>query len=550
MIGESVLLSELQGPAAGEGLLAGLRRLTYASPMYGYTLLGRVPSRLLGTPPEVVPGNAATGQAILAGSLNFAGLRHPINEPPAHGTDADEAWLTYYHGFAWLSDLRRVGTDAAREYARTLIRQWIARNARWSTLAWRPDILGERLAQWITHFGFYAANREPQFLDELFGEIAREARHLARTAIRGAAGPRRIVALKGLIYCGVSLPDCDRWLHQGLKQLDAELIRQLQPDGGHASRNPSVQLYVFADLIALRETLAAAHIAVPGWLTESIERMAPMLRALRHGDGGLALFNGGAAEDPGIIDLLLTRSNVKARTAASAPHSGFHRIASGRTTVIIDAGTPPPPSANRWSHAGTLSFEMSAGRERLIVNCGAAPARGSAWRHALRSTPAHSTVTVDDRNSTDIDPDGGYSKAPRHIASARREIDGSIIIEASAEGYSDLSGFMHRRLLMLAPDGGELQGEDRLAGGGAKSCTARFHLHPTVQATLIQGGHAVLLKPRRGKGWRFEAGEDVVSLEESVYFETPQTRRRSLQIVLTRPIGEGGATLKWRLTRL
>ena len=550
MTGTSVVLSELQGPMAGEGLIAGLRRLTYASPVYGYTLLGRAPSRLLGTPPEIVPGNAASGQAILAGHLTFAGLRHPIAEPPEQRSDADEAWLSYYHTFAWLSDLRRVGTDAARALARDLIRQWIGRHARWSALAWRPDILGARLAQWLTHFGFYAASREPAFLESVFAEIAREARHLSRTAIAGTSGPSRIAALKGLIYCGVSLPDSDRWLHQGLKLLDAELVRQVLPDGGHFSRNPSIQLSVFADLIALHETLAAAHILVPGWIPETIERMAPLLRALRHGDGGLALFNGSAAEDPAIIDWLLARANVKSRTAASAPHSGFHRIAAGRTTVIVDAGAPPPVAANRWSHAGTLSFEMSAGRERMIVNCGAAPARGSAWRHALRSTPAHSTVTVDYRSSTDLDPDGGFTKAPRHIASSRREIDGSTIIEASAEGYSDMAGFVHRRLLMLAPDGGELQGEDRLAGGGAKSCTARFHLHPTVQATLIQGGHAVLLKPRRGKGWRFEAGEDVVSLEESVYFETPQLRRRTLQIVLTRALGEGGATLKWRFTRL
>jgi uncharacterized heparinase superfamily protein len=544
------VLSELQGSAAGDGLIAGLRRLTYASPVYGYTLLGRAPSRLLGTPPEVVPGNAASGQAILAGHLGFAGLRHPIAAPPEHQSDADEAWLSYYHSFAWLSDLRRVGTDPARDFARALIHQWALRHTRWSALAWRPDILGARLAHWLTHFGFFAANREPHFLEAFFGEIAREARHLARTATVGISGPARITALKGLIYCGVSLPDSDRWLHQGLKLLDVEVARQILPDGGHASRNPSTQLSIFADLIALNETLAAAHILVPGWITETIERMAPLLRALRHGDGGLALFNGGSAEDPAIIDWLLARANVKQRTAASAPHSGFHRIASGRTTVIIDAGAPPPATANRWSHAGTLAFEMSAGRERLIVNCGAAPARGSAWRHALRSTAAHSTVSVDDRSSSDLDPDGGFSKAPRHIASSRREIDGSIIIEASAEGYSDMAGFVHRRLLMLAPDGGELQGEDRLAGGGARVCTARFHLHPTVQATLIQGGHAVLLKPRRGKGWRFEAGEDVVALEESVYFETPQMRRRTQQIVLARAIGEGGATLKWRLTRL
>ena len=113
-----------------------------------------------------------------------------------------------------------------------------------------------------------------------------------------AGGPARIAALKGLNYCGVSLPDSDRWLHQGLKLLEAEIIRQVLPDGGHASRNPSMQLAIFADLIALQETLAAAHILVPGWIPETIDKMAPLLRALRHGDGGLALFNGAAAEDP------------------------------------------------------------------------------------------------------------------------------------------------------------------------------------------------------------------------------------------------------------
>jgi uncharacterized heparinase superfamily protein len=545
------VLSQARGPEAGEGLLAGLRRLTYASPVYSYTLLGRVPKRLLGTPPEVVPGNAAAGQAILAGQLTFGGTRHALADAPRDAnSDADEAWLAYYHGFTWLSDLRRVGTDAARERAREQILGWIQRHRHWTPLPWRPDILGERLASWLTHFGFYAANRDGRFLDELFAEIARQARHLARTAPKASTGPWRITALKGLIYCGVALPDSDRWLHGGLKQLETELQRQVHPDGGHASRNPSIQLRLFGDLLALRETLLAAHIELPGWLSETIERMAPMLRALRHGDGGLALFNGSSAEDPAIIDWMLTRANVKSRTAASAPHSGFHRLAAGRTTVIIDAGTPPPPGVNPWAHAGTLSFEMSAGRERLIVNCGAAPARGSAWRHALRSTAAHSTVIVDARNSSEIEPDGGYTRPPRHIASSRREIDGSTIIEATAEGYGEITGLVHRRLLMLAPDGGELQGEDRLAGGAPQMATARFHLHPTVQATLIQGGHAVLLKPRRGKGWRFDCGDDAAMLEESVYFESSQARRRTLQIVLNRAFEPSGITFKWRLTRL
>jgi uncharacterized heparinase superfamily protein len=97
-------------------------------------------------------------------------------------------------------------------------------------------------------------------------------------------------------------------------------------------------------------------------------------------------------------------------------------------------------------------------------------------------------------------------------------------------------------------------GEDRIvaqrSGEIGVACAVRFHLHPTVQATLIQGGHAVLLKPRRGKGWRFEAGDDIATLDESIYFESPQSRRRTQQIVLAHALDPAGTTLKWRFTRL
>ena len=59
-----------------KGFLSGLWRLTYGNPLYNYTLMGRSPSRLLGTPPELLMGNAAAGQAILAGLFPFQGRRY------------------------------------------------------------------------------------------------------------------------------------------------------------------------------------------------------------------------------------------------------------------------------------------------------------------------------------------------------------------------------------------------------------------------------------------------------------------------------------------
>jgi uncharacterized heparinase superfamily protein len=559
--GESILLSEVQGAESQpgrSGLIAGIKRLTYASPLYAYTLIGRAPARLLGTPPEPMPGDAAAGQAILSGYLSRGRHRLKLTDMTELPEASSEEWLAYLHGFSWLSDLRRVGTDAARRHSQFLISGWIAANSRWSPVSWRADVMGERLVSWLTHFGFYAAGRDEFFLGELFPEFAKQVRHLCRTAITEASGRGRIVALKGIVYCGVSLPDHDKYLHLGLRLMEDELNHQILPDGGHISRNPEQHLQALSDLVSIRETLAAAHLDCPGWLQVAIDRMAPMLRGLRHGDGGLALFNGGPTGDAEYIDAILSKANVRTRAFSNAPHSGFQRLAAGRTTLIVDTGSPPPESVNPWGHAGALSFELSVGKERLIVNCGACPDQGGEWRHALRSTAAHSAVVVDGENSSAVDPKGGYLRTPARIQSSRREIEGNSMLEVTSDAFERTTGVTHRRLIMLAPDGADIQGEDGFSAthphirraGGNSSFITRFHLHPNVQATIVQGGKAVLLKPRRGKGWRFAIPQGFLELDQSVYFDGAQPMRRNMQIVVKGILENGSATLKWRLTRM
>ncbi len=548
------LTTVYRSPLAGN-LVNGLRRFAERSPLAGakftgFSLTGRTPTRLLGTPPELMPGDAATGQIILAGSLVAGGQRLPLTAMSEIPDQANEIWLAHLHGFSWLSHLRRIGTPQARRHARSLITGWIESGRQSDIVAKRPNVMGRRLESWLTHFGFLALDASPEFSSLIYPELAKEARHLAKKAVKGITGADRITALKGLIYCGVSLPVCDNYLHLGLRQLEAELAKQIQADGGHYSRNPLIHFNVLRELVAVRETFEAAHFDIPRWLEDVIERMVPILRAFRHADGGLALFNGARAGDPAEIDALLSKVGVKGRALSSAPHSGFHRLSAGRTQVIVDTGTPPSKDANEWAHAGTLSFEMSAGRDRIIVNCGMPEVTPLDWRQALRSTAAHSTIVVDDVNSSEINLDGGYLRNPGYVTSSRREIEGSTIIEASYNGYDKPFGLTHRRLIMLAPDGGEIQGEDNLIGSGGHRFSLRFHLHPNVQATVLQDKCSALLKPRRGKGWRFTSTDRSIALEESIYFDGNQPRRRTQQIVVFSPLTGTGETLKWRLSRI
>jgi uncharacterized heparinase superfamily protein len=124
------------------------------------------------------------------------------------------------------------------------------------------------------------------------------------------------------------------------------------------------------------------------------------------------------------------------------------------------------------------------------------------------------------------------------------------LIEASHDGYAPLFGLIHRRLIHMTPDGAEVLGEDILSGRrDAGEGRARFHLHPTIQASMLGDGVTVILKPPRGSAWRFKAEGAQVSLAESVYVANPGTIRRTQQIVAAWRLGDEETTIKWRLRR-
>ena len=527
-----------------------MRRVTYGSPLYNYTLLGWKPSRLLGTPREIFPGNASVGQAILAGLMPFHGRQIKFTTFDKSCGETNEHWLAHLHSFKWLSDLHREGSDDGRQLAQRLILEWIRIYGKWDEFFWRPDILGARLANWTANFAFFSATANQRFLNKILLELSRQSRHLSRSVLQGLPGHPRIVALKGLIYVGVSLPQSKSYLVQAIETLEVETTRQVFPDGGHVSRNPKIQMDFLREILEVKGVLLAAHYKVPNWINETSERMASVLKGMRLGDGKLACFNGGISADAKEIKELLLKVNLKQRVPSAYLHSGFHRLEADKTILIMDVGVPPTKKENRWAHAGTLSFELSAGKERLIVNCGATEFLGKSWRQAFRSTAAHSTISVDDVNSSELFTLGGCGRIPQSIQCSRREINGQAIIEARNDGYKDIFDLIHRRSITMSSDGSQILGEDRLEGTGGHNYVLRFHLHPNVQATIIQHGKAALLKTRRGLGWKLAVNEQEIFLEDSLYLDGTIRTRRCQQVTICGDLSGRGTSINWSLTRI
>jgi uncharacterized heparinase superfamily protein len=77
-------------------------------------------------------------------------------------------------------------------------------------------------------------------------------------------------------------------------------------------------------------------------------------------------------------------------------------------------------------------------------------------------------------------------------------------------------------------------------------------LHPTVQASLVQNGSAVLLRLPSGAGWRLIAEGGTLSLAESVYLGTADDVRRTEQVVVsgTLDTDTAAARVKWALKKV
>ena len=260
--------------------------------------------------------------------------------------------------------------------------------------------------------------------------------------------------------------------------------------------------------------------------------------------------NGTQEGDEEVMKAILLQARSRARTLNSLPHTGYERIALGRALFIMDTGKSSAYPHDKRAHAAPLSFEFSYGRERVFTNCGTHPTCQD-WRSALRFTPAHNTLAIDDRNACEIGEDGHFLRRPRVVQSSREDMDGAVLIDACHDGYVPINGITHRRRIYMADHGHDLRGEESLncAVGLSRpvSLAMRFHLHPDIPVSLVNEDREALLRVKNGPGWRFTASGGTLRLENSVYLGEGVRPRKSKQLVLYTQMTEDYVQLKWAL---
>lgn len=542
-----------------------LRRALYA-PLRAVIGLGRrPPERLLIAPQDIRTSDPTLAADIYAGYFAFGGkIVNAHGRSPFELEPVSPSWARALAGFGWLRHLRAADTAVARANARVLVDDFLSLEGKPSHAhAWEPEVAARRMLAFLSQSPVILEGADRGFYRRFMKGLGRTQVFLERELGGGLVGEPRLVAAIALVELGLCAEASRSLIRKATKLLAEELDRQILPDGGHISRNPEKLLDLLPDLLPLRQAYSARGLQPPAQLLNAIDRMMPMLRLFRHGDGTLALFNGMGVTPPELLATILAYDDVRARPLLSARHSGYQRLEAADAIAIIDTGCAPPQIFSERAHAGCSSFEFSVGAQRLIINCGAPDQNRAAAREAARMSAAHSTLVIANTSSCRFASHTGLRRwLDDQIVSGPDKVDVERLDEASGttvtvghNGYEAKFGLIHERRLMLHRDGGILEGSDRLRPAQAErppepvAFAVRFHIHPNVRLKRVRDGHAVVCIFPNSKRWLFETSADEVQIEESILFAAPDGPRNCSQIVI---LGEAkpGAGVEWSLRHL
>ncbi len=440
------------------------------------------------------------------GRMSFLGEAHALPPGPDAWDDPrlERLWRYNLHYF---DDLNALDAGARRAAHAALVARWIAENPPGHGTGWEPYPASLRIVNWIKWF-LGGAPAEPAWLDSLAAQV----RWLGGRIEWHLLGNHLFVNAKALVMAGLFFdgPEAAGWRERGLAILRREMPEQLLSDGGQFERSPmyhALALEDLLDLVNVAGTVAGGQALIGDMEPDCRRRATAALRWLRcmsHPDGTLASFNDSA---DGIAPAYAELERYAAALGVPiAPRpgplehlqaSGYVRQQSGCATLIADVAPLGPDYLLGHAHADSLSFELSLGERRLLVNGGTSRYGLGEQRLRERGTASHNTVQLAGLDSSEVW--SGF-RVGRRARPFDLQVDAASII-CSHDGYRFLPGQpVHRRRWALQP--GRLAVADRVSTPGVPG-VARFRLAPGLR-----------LQAERSNAWQVKDSTRTVAYVE------------------------------------
>ena len=430
-------------------------------------------------------------------------------------------WLYNLHYFDYINTSKHISNN----YEINIIRTWIDENPPFNGVGWEPYTISLRIVNWIKWL--YENNYSDS---EIEHSIFLQSRHLFNNIEYHILGNHLISNAKALIFSGLFFEGSEpkKWLLKGKLILKNELSEQILSDGGHYERSPMYHAIILEDFIDLYNILNCFKENSKNELVDIILKMFNWLNLMMHPNKEISFFNDSANGIASSIDdirsycerldinLGATEKSIKDKSLNDLKDSGYTSYANKDTFMITDRGNIGPDYLPGHAHADTLSFELSLFKKRFIVNLGTSTYEDSPQRLEQRGTANHSTLLINNKNSSNIWSSFRVAERAKIIRKLTQITNDRIILKGAHNGYSKLDGSpIHEREWHIFDN--KIEINDSVIGNGTQNIKLVFPLHPHVKILKINDNIVTCLVNDKEASIIFPVGMGKIELQECDY---------------------------------
>lgn len=465
-----------------------------------------------------------------------------------NGWDNPAVSKLWRYNLHYFDDLNATGAERRIAWHRDLIARWIRENQPGVGTGWEPYPTSLRIINWIKW-----ARSGNMLTPETAHSLAVQARWLTRRLEYHLLGNHLFTNAKALVFAGCFFEseEAAGWRDLGERILAREVPEQILPDGGHFELSPMYHALALEDMLDLVNIERSSGFPVPSTWGGKIAAMHSWLATMSHPDGEIAFFNDAAI---GIAPSMEELESYAARlgfapTAESKGglewlrESGYIRLERGDAVALLDVARIGPDYIPGHAHADTLSFELSVGEQRVIVNSGTSVYGTSSERLRQRGTAAHNTVEIDGKDSSEVWSGFRVARRARPQGLSVIEDGDDWVVRCGHDGYTRLSGRPHHRRTWRF-GGRRLVITDRVEGGHNRAVAA-FHFHPELSLAIAHDGTSAELIADQKTILQWVVRKGTATIETATWHPQFGVSLATQRLLLTLVNGESEIDFSW-----
>jgi uncharacterized heparinase superfamily protein len=455
---------------------------------------------------------------------DFIFLNEPYNLYDV-GWDNKNISKLWRYNLHYFDCLLQENFSAYPKEATSLINKWIDENPFGKGIAWEPYPTSLRIINCIKfHF------QEECLTDKVALSLWNQTRWLAARPEYHLLGNHLFVNAKALFFSSAffKLDQNSEIYKKALEIFEKELDEQFLPDGAHFELSPMYHALAMEDLLDLFSIAKLLPLSFPkDKIEQKFIKGMQWLSYMIYENEDLSHFNdcaNGIAPKYSELKSFANRIGLEFNIDSNSKltyfkESGFVVFKDNNSHLIADLACVGPDYLPGHAHADTLSFELAIKGQRIIVNSGTSVYGLSQERLRQRGTAAHSTVQIDQENSSEVW--SGFRVArrakPFNINIHSNETsDETFCFEACHDGYKRLKNApIHKRSWLVSRN--EWMIVDEISGSN-NLIISRFYLHPDIR--IDHHSNQLLFSKNSLNLAKFESlGSSQIDIIDSTYHD-------------------------------